>query len=116
MIFAIKRRLLDAVFFSTVLAGSSFAYTSSMSDSSSQRIPSSALGSSREPRLLSGGKVEFPAQLVKKGVAGTIEIRINIDQRGAAESCELDRGLHPLLDSLVLSAMRTAFSEVNGSL
>ena len=67
-----------------------------------------AIGFSSEPRLLSGGKVEFPVQLVKQGVEGAVEVRVNIDQNGVVESCDLTGGLHPLLDSLVVSAMRGA--------
>jgi TonB family protein len=61
-----------------------------------------------EPRLLSGGKIEFPAYLVKKGVEGNIEVRVNIDRNGGVESCDIAQGLYPQLDSLVLSAMRRA--------
>jgi TonB family protein len=67
-----------------------------------------AIGISREPRLLSGGKVEFPVKLVKKGVEGAIEVRVEIDQNGNVESCGISVGLDPLLDSLVLSAMSGA--------
>ncbi|MBN2036075.1 MAG: TonB family protein [Chitinispirillaceae bacterium] len=63
---------------------------------------------SAEPRLLSSDKVDFPALLVKRSVEGTIEIHVNIDDSGKVVSCETVAGLDPLLDSLVLSAMRAA--------
>jgi TonB family protein len=90
------------------VSGVVFTQAPSLPDNGNQTHPSASIGFSSEPRLLSGGKVEFPAELVKQGVEGAVEVRVNIDTSGRVEACDIATAFHPLLDSLVVSAMRTA--------
>lgn len=72
-----------------VLLFAANAQESGNSNDRSRSLSSAAIGFSSDPVLLSGGKVDFPAFLVKKGVEGTVKVRIRIDPGGGG------RGVRP---------------------
>jgi hypothetical protein len=70
----------------------------SITDGKNEKIATEV---NNEPRLLSGGAVEFPTVLMKKGVFGTISAQADIDSKGKVERCTIKEGLDPSLDSIV---------------
>jgi TonB family protein len=58
-----------------------------------------------EPYLISGDKIEYPPSLLKKRIQGTITVEVDISAGGTVEKCTLKRSLHPLLDSIVRTAI-----------
>lgn len=67
-----------------------------------------AAGFSAEPQLLSGGAIEFPTLLLKKGLRGTISAEVDIDNNGKVERCLIKEGIHPFLDSIIRESMITS--------
>lgn len=64
-----------------------------------------------EPELILDGRVNIPVSILKKGLEGTIELQVYIDQKGRVESCEIIRGIAPELDSIArLSLLQSKFS------
>lgn len=64
-----------------------------------------------EPYLIAGDKIEYPPSLLKKSIQGIITIEADISAQGTVEKCSLKRSLHPLLDSIVQTAIfRSRFS------
>ena len=63
----------------------------------------SSVGFSGEPQLVSGGNIDVPPRWLKKGVEGSVSVRVDIRQDGTVERCALLKSSNPLLDSLVLA-------------
>lgn len=65
----------------------------------------SAVGFSNEPQLVSGGIVEIPPLLLKKGIEGSVSVKVDIKKDGTIERCSIVKSKGPLLDSLVLASV-----------
>ena len=64
-----------------------------------------------DPELTLDGRVDIPVFILKKGLEGTIELQVYIDQKGQVESCEIIKGIAPELDSIAKhSLLQSKFS------
>jgi hypothetical protein len=68
----------------------------------------STVGFSSEPKLIEGGYIDFPSKLLKKGIAGTVTLNIDIDKSGKVEKCTVVDTLNSVLDSIVRASFINA--------
>jgi TonB family protein len=51
-------------------------------------------------------RLDYPRELRHKGVTGTVRVRVSIDARGHVTSTQIVQSIHPVLDAIVLKAVR----------
>ncbi len=59
------------------------------------------------PRLVRFANAEYPADLVKKGIEGTVVLDLVVDTAGLVDSVAIVNGFNPRLDSSAARAVRT---------
>ncbi|MDD5673120.1 MAG: hypothetical protein PHC61_03065 [Chitinivibrionales bacterium] len=65
----------------------------------------SGIGFSAEPKLISDRQINIPIQVFKKNLRGIVVVSADIDQKGAVEKCEIEKGLWPPLDTIIYSTI-----------
>jgi TonB family protein len=58
------------------------------------------------PQIVRFVKASFPDSLVARGVQGGVELDLLISEKGTVDSAAVVKGLHPVLDSSALAAVR----------
>jgi TonB family protein len=58
------------------------------------------------PRVTHFAKAGYPDSLIEKGIAGIVEFDLLISENGSVDSAAIVKGLHPVLDSSALAAVR----------
>ena len=58
------------------------------------------------PELVEFKEANYPDSLIKKGVEGTVETELIVDEKGHVEGVKVVRGFHPTLDSSALHAIK----------
>jgi protein TonB len=51
-------------------------------------------------------RLDYPADLRRKGITGTMQVRVALDAAGRVASAEVIHSVHPKLDAIVLRAVR----------
>jgi protein TonB len=51
-------------------------------------------------------RLDYPADLRRQGITGTMQIRVALDAAGRVASAEVTHSVHPKLDAIVLRAVR----------
>lgn len=63
------------------------------------------------PRILDFVKAEYPQDLIKKGISGSVLLDLLVSETGVVDSASIVKGVHPVLDSNALKAsLRFRFS------
>lgn len=57
------------------------------------------------PQLIEFIKADYPADLIKKGISGTVVLEILINETGGVDSASIVKGIHPVLDTNALKAV-----------
>lgn len=52
-------------------------------------------------------KIVYEEELAKARIEGNVVVRFGINEKGEVESCRIVKALHPTLDKLVISAVRS---------
>lgn len=58
------------------------------------------------PRLIKTSDAVYPDSIIKKGVEGAVLLELLIDTSGKVDSVTVQKGIHPVLDSLSIDAAR----------
>lgn len=58
------------------------------------------------PEIKEFVKAEYPADLVKKGIQGTVSLELLVNESGSVDSVNVLKGLHPVLDSAAKAAAK----------
>jgi TonB family protein len=58
------------------------------------------------PQVIHFVKALYPDSLIEKGIEGTVEFDLLVSDKGTVDSAAIVRGLHPVLDSSALAAIR----------
>jgi TonB family protein len=59
------------------------------------------------PRLIHFVKALYPDSLIEKGIVGDVEFDLLVSDKGSVDSAAIVKGLHPVLDSSALAAVRS---------
>lgn len=79
---------------------------SQLSDSSQDTLDDNFAPLEKDPVLLKFVKAQYPSQLSKQGVTGTVTLDILVTDSGLVDSVHILSGITPDLDSSVVSAVR----------
>lgn len=60
----------------------------------------------KEPQLVEFVKADYPADLVRKGVSGSVILELLVSDSGRVDSASIVQGIDPLLDSAAMAAAR----------
>ena len=56
------------------------------------------------PQLIDFIKADYPAELVRKGVSGSVVLDLLVNESGDVDSVSIAKGIHPVLDTNALRA------------
>jgi TonB family protein len=59
------------------------------------------------PRVMRFVKANYPDSLIEKGIAGQVEFDLLVSEKGSVDSAAIVKGLHTVLDSSALTAVRS---------
>jgi TonB family protein len=59
------------------------------------------------PKVIRFVKADYPDSLIEKGICGKVEFDLLVSEKGSVDSAAIVKGLHPVLDSMALAAVRS---------
>lgn len=65
-----------------------------------------ATGLEKVPQLMTPSHVAYPEELLSEGVEGVVHLLLLVSEEGKIEEVTLEKGVHPVLDSLAESAAK----------
>jgi hypothetical protein len=98
-------RIVCASAISLFLTGTAFGQKS-MSSNGSASNATSSIGFSSEPKIVSGGAFAILSWIIKKGLAGTVTLSVDIDHSGKVEKSAIVNATHSVLDSIAMSSIK----------